>query len=109
VATFSGVYVGASSILILFLIYVFVLQFCNYISKMTNPKPIISKAVAVVVNGITQHTTSSFLVFVMFCIYFIIFIFTHMCIHCSGHLLPHPLPGSACSNLLFSDFVEEKA
>jgi hypothetical protein len=38
-------------------------------------------------------------------IYFIVFTFTYMCIHCLGH---PPTPGRTCSALLFSDFVEEK-
>jgi hypothetical protein len=41
--------------------------------------------------------------------YFIIFTFTHMCIHCLPPLPPTPpLPGRTCSALMISDFVEEK-
>jgi hypothetical protein len=43
---------------------------------------------------------------IIFFSYFIVFTFTHMCIHCLGHL--PLLPGRICSAFLFSVFVEKK-
>jgi hypothetical protein len=57
-----------------------------------------------------SHTSSLRILFFRFFFYFIIFIFTHMYIHCLGHLSsPQPhLPSRTCSTLLFSSFFEEK-
>jgi hypothetical protein len=46
-----------------------------------------------------------------FCLYFIVFTFTHICIQCLAHSpspSPHQITGRTCCTLLFSNSVEEK-